>query len=294
MVGAMDLMANGLGVAGLLRGACPLLPRLIIGGSIKPARDAFGRAVLAAVRPRRILEIGGGRGGDLNLWAACPGVHWVDVVDPDADALDEYRRRLAGAYGAVLDEDGDAVLPDRRTFRFHAVELFALDPSVGRDADLAVLHFSVSQIVRGRADADSLLAGLLNSRRIRRVALAAHDHVRHGLPPRPPQGVVCTVRASTDCARHPLFCTGSGADCPVAVSARTAAVLRTTIPGTAMAAGITECAFSAQYLERAARRLAAAGRVPRGVLVRTERPFPHADHHWLLRSLVFMTIFVEP
>lgn len=52
--------------------------------------------------------------------------------------------------------------------------LFDLDPAVGRGHDLAVLNFSVSQIVSSQSDLNSLLCGIVGSRSIPFVAIAAH------------------------------------------------------------------------------------------------------------------------
>lgn len=287
VTGGMDLMANGVSAEAFLRADSPVLPRLIVKGPLRRARDDFVRATLRSTGARAVLEIGGGRGGDCNLWAAAESVRTVDVVEPDAAAVTEYRRRLRTAHRAADAGDGRAsVLPDGRVFRFHTVPLFDLDPAVGRGCDLAVLNFSVSQVVSGWTDLDSLLCGVLGrGRGIPWMIVAAHDHVFAGLSVA--DGVVCRRVHPTGCTRHRLFCTCDG------ILGRSAAVLSTTVAGTLMANGIREYAFGAVYLERAVRRLRAAGRLPPATAVRVFRPFGSGtadDVHWLLRSLVMVTV----
>jgi hypothetical protein len=290
LVGGMDIMANGLSVDALLRPNDPVLVRLLVKGPLRRARDGFMRSALRTAAARAVLEIGGGRGGDCGVWMAAESVRRVEVVEPDADAVAEYRSRLCRTFGAVNDPAAppDCVLPDGRRFRFHVVPFFGLDPAVGRGCDLAVLSFSVSQIVGGPADLDALLCGLLAARDIPYVAIAAHDHVHAGLSSA--DGVVCRRTEVTGCERHRLFCT-----CDHRREAtRTAAILSTTVYGTLMANGIREYAFGAAYLERAVRRLRAAGRLPATAVARVIRPFPREEFHWLLRSLAFVLVVSGP
>jgi hypothetical protein len=289
----MDIMANGMSVDAFLRTDCPVLPRLLTKGPVRRVRDEFVRTALRATGARTVLEIGGGRGGDCNLWALAPTVRCVEVVEPDGDAVAEYRRRLVASHRAVVVVGVAAAadtltLPDGRCFRFHIVPLFDLDPAVGRGCDLAVLNFSVSQIVGGQTDLDALVGGLVGptARGIRYVAVVAHDHVYAGLGGTvAADGVTCRRIEGTGCARHHLFCT-----CP-SKRGRSAAVLHTTVTGSLMANGIREYAFGAVYLERSVRRMRDIHkRIPSTTTVVVHRPYATDDHHWLLRSLVTVSI----
>jgi hypothetical protein len=61
-------------------------------GSPAPARAPGCR--------RTVLDLGGGQGGDVHHWVSTPGIRAVLVVDVDANALEEYARRLASTYRA--------------------------------------------------------------------------------------------------------------------------------------------------------------------------------------------------
>ena len=233
---------------------------------------------LSAVVSPHILEVGGGRGGDLGVWARHPVVRLVDVVDPDPVALHEYARRLRVTYHGEGD-DLHMRLPDGRLFRFHVARAEDLSdlPGVGQGSQLAVLSFSASQIITSTSKAALVWRVLLG--RVHRIAITAHDHLVAGLPdPDHPHGVTCRVVHPTGCSTHPIVCVCSDGD-------GQAARLHTRIVGSTMADGITENAFSV-----AAHILAPAKQL--GALVRLERACSgdSVRHHWLLRSLVFATI----
>lgn len=101
LTGGMDLMANGVSVEAFLRPNCPVLPRLIVKGPLRRVRDDFARASVRGSGAQSLLEVGGGRGGDCNLWAEIGGVRTVDVVEPDLAAISEYRRRLGRPIGPL-------------------------------------------------------------------------------------------------------------------------------------------------------------------------------------------------
>ena len=272
LVGGMDLTANGMTLDTFLQPDCPLLPRLLMSGPMRAQRVRFLSSI---VRPH-ILEVGGGRGGDLGVWARHPVVRCVDVVDPDPEALREYMRRLRTSYDARA--DGDCfVLPDGRRFRFHVVAAPDIPGHIGAGADIAILCFSASQIITDGSSADMLWRVLLE--RVPRVAVAAHDHLVAGLPdPLQPYGVTCRIVRPSGCPTHPVVCR-----CPdgMGQSAR----LHTRIRGSTMADGIVENAFSvAAHILDPAKRM--------GLRVFVQRACTGGDtlHHWLLRSLVFATL----
>lgn len=159
-----------------------------------------------------------------------------------------------------------------------SVDARCLPDGLGYGADIALLDFSVSQIVSGRTAAQRLMRDLLRDRYVHSVLLLAHDHAYAG-PPTTPNEVRCDIVEATACGR--LWCRCAADD-------HGAARLRTTVPGTTMAQGIEEYAFDADGFCEAVQAA-----VPANVHVRMERPFvavPRAELHWLLRSLVFVHI----
>jgi hypothetical protein len=200
---AMDIVHAGYDVERLLDPQDGTLVRMCIRGPIREARNAFTGSVLRQAAARSILEIGGGSGGDLHLWLHLPGLVRVDVVDPDAAALQEYTRRLNAIPACHASK--------RPTFAFHRYGIFDLPDGVGLDAECAVLHFSVSQIVGCGKDAQQLVHQLCCVRRIRWVVLLVHDHLVTALPDAANAcGVACDVVQGTGCATHPLL----SCDCP--------------------------------------------------------------------------------
>ena len=297
LLGGMDLTARGarpfpgygrglisMSVHALVQPDCPHLLRSILSGPVRRARNSFLQGVLTRTQPSWILEIGGGCGGDAAQWASHTSVLQVDVVEPSPASVQEYQRRLVDVHGGVQHRQAIA-LPDGRCFRFHAKEVFDLDPAVARrGCDLAVLFFSLSQIVADDTDLDALLGGLFVSRQIRNVIIAVHDHlVDPQLPHR--DGVVCTMLRSSGCSVHPLVCRCPGGN-------GRAGRLRITVLGSTMANGIDEFAFSVEhFLERLRvfeSRHPELGRID----VHQWMPWGPGEAHWLLRSLAFLWITV--
>jgi hypothetical protein len=266
LVGGMDLVANGMTLRSLLQPDCPVLPRLVMDGPLRRARVRFLHRALEYVGPvTRVLDIGGGRGGDTAVWVHHPGLTVVDVVEPDPEALAEYRRRLVDTYGAEeAPHGGELRLPTGRRFRFHPTDAMgALRTTIaaGGGGTLAVLSFSVSQIVAHDDDWDTLLTALAGVG-VAGVAIAAHDHVVAGLPDGS-DGVAC----------HP-------------VTSETGR-LRTRIVGSTTARDIHEHVFDAAALRRAV----AERHAERFAIAWMDGPTAGGQQHWLLDSLV-LTLLV--
>ena len=277
LLGGMDLTANAMNVSAFLRPECPFLMRILLRGAVREARNAFLSYTLSIIQPCHVMEIGGGCGGDASVWVGTPNLEIVDVIEPDREAVAEYKRRLMDRFDGTPHRQ-TVVLADGQRFRFHALPLFDINPSVARQGcDVAVLYFSISQIVSNDTDIDALLAGLFLSRGIPNVVIGMHDHTVMGLPPQDSQ-VSCTVLQSSGCSRHPMVC-----EC-VGGNGRTAR-LQTTITGSAMANGIEENVFA---LDRFLQRVEAFQQ-RRSLCVRTWWPYrgtPSA--HWLLGTMVFV------
>lgn len=268
---AMDIVHASYDVDRFLRPDDGTLLRLCIRGPLRDVRNAFTGSVLQLAAARSILEIGGGAGGDLHTWLGMPNLNRVMVVDPDAVALEEYVNRLASVDGGP-----------RPHFTFHPHGILELPLHVGMDADCAVLHFSITQIVGCGRDAHRLVHALCGERHIRWVVIIVHDHFVAGLPdPADPCGVRCDVVRPTGCSEHPLLA------CECGGSRRNSARLRTRLAGTRMALDIEEYAFSAEAF------LSAAAVVVPNMKYRLVRPF--ADRgHWVLRSLTLVVVTVPP
>ena len=300
LLGGMDLAARGTrllfwmkkislfltSVDNLLQTDCPYLPRALLSGPIRRARNTFLQTVLKRANPTHIMEIGGGCGGDAPQLLQHSLLEIVDVVEPDEKSIAEYQRRLTESFGGTLYRQ-TVVLPDGRRFRFHGSALFDVSPTVAhKQCDMALLYFSISQIVASDTDADALLGGLLLSRRVRHIVVAVHDHLAdidlpHG------DGVNCTMELSSGCSEHPLVCT-----CPHGNGK--AAKLRTHIIGSTTAADIVENAFSVhRFLHRVQLfqiRHPACGQIA----VQQWQPWATDGTHWLLRSLVFLWLQCDP
>jgi hypothetical protein len=264
---AMDIVHASYDVEGFLRPDDGTLLRLCIQGPLREVRNAFIGSVIQQSNAHSILEIGGGVGGDLHTWLGTNGLTRIMVVDPDSNALEEYTRRLA----AMGNEQ-------RPQFTFHPYGILDLPLCVGMDADCAVLHFSITQIVGCGRDAHRLIYALCRERHIRWVVIVVHDHLATGLPdPIDPCGVRCEVVQSTGCAEHPLLACECGGLC------RKSATLRTRFAGTRMASDIHEYAFSSEAF------LSAAAVVIPEMKFRLVRPFSDRGH-WVLRSLTLIVI----
>ena len=275
LVGGMDLVANGMTLATLLQPGCSVLPRLVLDGPVRRARTQFLQGVLAQTGATRVLEVGGGCGGDLAVWMRHPRLAVVDVVEPDATAVAEYRRRLVETHGATPSGD-NGLCAAGRLFRFHTARFQDVGGWLSDDDAgvlLAVLIFSITQVAAEDADTDQLLSTLADAFGVAAVAVAAHDHVAPGGLPDGTDGVRCTVERGTDCPDHPLVCPCGGV----------AAQLCTRVLGSTMADGIRESAFSADHTCRLVER--------HGRFRVAQRLGPVAGGgglHWLLDSMVFM------
>ena len=202
LLGGMDVAARGLSIESLLSNGSPHLVRILLSGMIRKSRSRFLQHILDRVDPVHILEIGGGRGGDMAQWIQFPRLEIVDVVEPDAEAVQEYQHRLLQTHRG-MQHKGVVVLPNAQRFRFHGVPIFDLIPSVAKHrCNMAVLSFSISQIVSRDADADALLGGLLNSRNIPHIVIMAHDHTLVPLPEN--HGVRCTMCGDLFVERSPV------------------------------------------------------------------------------------------
>jgi hypothetical protein len=271
MVGAMDVVANGLNTRTLLSPSDPHLLRVILNRPLREIRPGFTAAVLAEVGASALVEVGGGCGGDCALWMRCEGVRHVDVVEPDPVSVEEYQRRLLRSFHAWR---SDACTLQTQSTRFVFSVASVLDlPRYAGPAAAAVLHFSVSQIVGSAppcgtddrpAGAPTRLFDVLAD--VPHLLVLAHDHTVVPLPDGR-YGVSVRVDRGTGCDRHPLVCP----------CADRLAWLRTNVAGSRTASDIGEYAFDADWFVSVAEQ---HGRRT----VRRVRPFP-AGSHWLLESL---------
>jgi hypothetical protein len=286
ILGGMDLAANGMNVHTFLRGDCPFLVRVLLSGCVREVRNAFLSHIMVTVCPAHILEIGGGRGGDASILACASDVEIVDVVEPDATSVQEYKRRIMDRFQG-MEYNNVMVLPDARRFRFHAIPLFDLSPSVAqKGCDLAFLYFSITQIAANDTDVDALLAGLFISRGIPHVVIGVHDHTTLELP-NDEAHVTCRVIRSSGCSEHPLVCT-----CPRG-NGQTAR-LHTTIVASATARSIEENAFSVDHFMS---RVDAFQRRWPSCPLRCEVWWPYrcnGDAHWLLQTMAFLHLTQSP
>ena len=310
VIGCMDVVARGVSLEALRAPTCPVLPRLLLAGPVRRARVEFLTRCLDRTAPARVVDLGGGRGGDLAVWMHAGSVAIVDVVEPDADAVAEYRRRLVQTYGAtpvVGGETSELHTPDGRAFRFAIATAREVRPSRlaaaaepgQRPRTLVVCSFSVSQIVGCDADMDDLLALAFDGYGAVAVAISAHDHAAAPQLPDGTEGVSCSLVREPECPRR---ATGGGSPpcaplrcvCAPDQRRRRYARLRTRIVGSTMADGIEESAFGLDVL-----RGAVAGPPNRPMDLMPPTPWPPAPDpdsplpaaHWLVQSLVLAMIW---
>jgi hypothetical protein len=163
------------------------------------------------------------------------------------------------------------------TFRLHCCSIWDYENDIGYD--VAMLNFSVSQIVGSGEAARQLVHNVLGKRlRCWCIGIIGHDHCYDacttedvGVTLTPPLVPVCDGRG---CSALMCVCHG----CHDFRAAR----LRTVVGGTRMANGIEEYAFGLEVFRCALRK-------------RTRVWFrrPHCNrpsNHWLLRSLFGMVI----
>ena len=118
---------------------------------------------------RKVLEVGGGSGGDLATWVH-NGCSFVEVLEPDPVSCAEYIRRLKDSYHATTHVDGVGALYFRvigpqtsSASLFHVAHKSLYEWSPWCSHDVAVLHFSISQIVHSDDDAKRLFRFILKS-----------------------------------------------------------------------------------------------------------------------------------
>lgn len=179
-------------------------------------------------------------------------------------------------------------LPEGRRILLHCGDARCLDYNIGWGAGLAVLDFSVSQIVQSRGDVKRLLVALCVERSIPCVCIVAHDHIHGGYPPPADCGVTVRIVQPAACLEPNEV---GWCRCSHAVDHRSTR-LETSVCGSSMAVGITEYAFDAAAFVYEIRRLVSVGALPRNLTVRARRPFPgaYSGVHWLLRSLTLIRI----
>lgn len=287
----MDIVHGGYDVAGLLRPDHPLLTGVCIRGPLRCAKNSFLRACATGIR--HLIDLGGGQGGDSNLWIHhVPDWQTLDVLDIDRNALEEYARRLASTHRAQpCPERGHPDtcsawvlgLPPNgmRIIRLHHGDILRpTNDQVWHGAELAVMDFVVSQVVGCCDDAATLVRTWCVERGVQRLALTAHDHAFAGLPPDDGSTGVRCVALPLGCHNGDIVWRPGQPPLP----------LETTIAGTTMARGIREFAFDADAFAHTIRAEVARGALPATLRVHLERPYATADMHWLLRSLVFIQI----
>lgn len=218
-------------------------------------------------------------------------------------ALDEYRRRLFTTHRACSVLQGGPIHAQRkRTFCLYEADARRLPDGLGEGADLAVMGFCVSQVLDGPAAAVPFVRSLLRDRRIPRLAIIAHDHaimpdaneddddgvdiqaLADASPPQPTRTGV-HGRPVGPWRWCPLDHVHDPGSCGRAVR------LRTRLAGTTLAADVVEHAFDAEAFVRELRRSGPhmAWRI------HLRRPFHHdaQPRHWLLRSLVLITVTAD-
>lgn len=229
-----------------------------------------------------------GRGGDCHHWIGHRTIRFVDVVDTDTTALEEYARRLVVSYKAAGVGGGVYLLPGGCRIALHHHDALCLPDAVGQHADLALLDFSVSQIVGGWMDVGRLLFSLCVDRSIASVCIVAHDHAYAGVPP-PGCGVAYRVIQALPCRSSPGWCC-----CEDDSVYHGATRLEMNVLGSSMAMSIGEFAFDGEAFVTEVHRLVRERELPERLTVAMFRPFLGSaeEVHWLLRSLVFIRVTV--
>lgn len=186
----------------------------------------------------------------------------VNVIEPDFVHITEYQRRLKQSF--LAEERGDNcwyVSRSQTTFYFSHTSFWDFQRPVGVQYDLAVLHFSISQIITndyanhkkkltyffcGFCDARALLDLILHEWGIPMLLVSFHDHSHQALPKKEEDGIfiqtcspVCTICRLLWCR-----CTGQ--------STR----LKTRIAGARTASQIDEAAMDGKHLAKLWRDIA--------------------------------------
>lgn len=150
----------------------------------------------------------------------------------------------------------------------------------------------MSQIVSGRGSARALLKELLLKRGIPRLCVVAHDHAYAGVP-ESGCGVTITPPPVTTWSTNKEQTGISLKSKKKQISnpwKQEATRLETTVLGTSMAMGIQEYLFDGVAFVQETERMIARGVLPHSTRVILRRPFEGKEHHWLLRSLVFLVV----
>ena len=104
----MDIVSARLSTSVLLHPDNPALTRLVVQGPVRRTKTSFlAECLKEANNAATVFDIGGGQGGDLNVWLRAAAALTtngarlcrVDVVDTDPEALNEYDRRLRHKLG---------------------------------------------------------------------------------------------------------------------------------------------------------------------------------------------------
>ena len=134
-----------------------LLMRSLLQGCVRFTRNFYLKSMLAGlvivnehstepsmahIAPGRIMEIGGGCGGDCAVWMASSHILQVDVVEPnqktgskcppdgcDLISVQEYQRRLVFSFGGTS-SGKNAVAVNEKCFQFHVSPILELPPNV--------------------------------------------------------------------------------------------------------------------------------------------------------------------
>ena len=287
---AMDVITANLNVTGILQPMDPILPRVCVQGPLRLTKCRFMENVLNTYHVHSLLEIGGGSGGDAILWLRAPNVHQVDVIEPEKAYLVEYTRRLVESFNGR--RDGDCIWCGDTVFRFFNCPFQECPIIAGQGYDIAIMNFSVSQLVGSGAMAREVVQSIFIQRGIHALAVVGHRHDGEvpGIHTREHPGVTISVDEYADESCRSLFCLCNGPQNYRASRLHThistvSGDLRDchqTPIGTTMASGISEFAFDCDLFRAAIQDEA--------VQVHTRLPFEGDHYHWLLGSLFVMVI----
>lgn len=206
----MDVISANLNVTGILQPMDPILPAVCIQGPVRFTKCRFTENILKTHHVQSVLEIGGGSGGDAILWLRAPGVHRVDVIEPEERYLVEYTRRLIESFNGR--RDGDSIWCGNTVFRFFRCSFQECPTVAGQGYDIAVMNFSISQLVSSGAIARDVVHNIFVRRGIRVLAVVGHKHNGQipGMHTREHPGVSISVDEYADESCHNLFCLCNG------------------------------------------------------------------------------------
>ena len=289
--------------------------KFCIAGALRPKiRDLLQNA-FAAIGNCYALDIGGGRGGTMSIWAKLAPVV-LHVFEPDIEARSEYINRLNGKAEVRNEENGciSAVLFSTTRHRGFPLYLHPVSlqdsvhlPTVG--ANFIYLGFSLSQIVTGGEHLISMFEHICyHADYPVRIFAIFHDHsrtIQHELQAWRNaefcQGVKiilneqehtgycwCGENLKNGSTYHQWVCTCTA----VAAHQWKSRKLTTTISGSnMMQRGVVEYAMDTKIIYETL-TLPVIMRNLRISSVHMDFPFSHLGEqcHWLLRTLCAMTI----